>query len=307
MFDDPSRSRSPADDVGVLTRHPGVDGLVVAYLAFTSGIYWRHGWPSETHLFLFGLHWAGILAIAAVRRFLLRRPPETWGWLRFLHAWYPAMILPFVYRELAVLNRIVTDRYYDDLVLQWEAWLFRGFPVLGFSRWVTHPWVSELLHFGYVSYYTMIPALGLTLYLTRRYRAFQAYMFTLIATFYFCYLWFIFFPVEGPHYTYPTLEGGLQHGWFRSFAVAVLARGAARGAAFPSSHVAVALVTVLCAYRWDRRVFWGLLPLGTVLTLGTVYGRFHYAVDALAGLAVAGLFAVLGPWLYERMTPRPIS
>jgi membrane-associated phospholipid phosphatase len=302
-----SRSPWPADDPSVLTHHPGVDGLVVAYLAFTSGLYWRNGWPSRSHLLLFGLHWIGIFAIAALRRFLLRCPPGTWAGLRFLHAWYPAMILPLVYRELAVLNRIVTDRYYDAWVLQWEARLFGGFPVLTFSQRIPHPWVSEILHFGYVSYYTMIPALGLTLYLSRRYRAFHAYMFTLMATFFFCYLWFIFFPVEGPHYAYPTLEGSLQDGWFRRWALAVLARGAARGAAFPSSHVAAAVVTVLGAYRWDRRVFWVLLPLGTALTLGTVYGRFHYAVDALAGLVVAGLFAVVGPLLYERLGPRPLE
>ena len=32
-----------------------------------------------------------------------------------------------------------------------------------------------------------------------------------------------------------------------------------------------------------------LLPFTTGLILATVYGQFHYAVDALAGLAVAAL------------------
>ena len=74
--------------------------------------------------------------------------------------------------------------------------------------------------------------------------------------------------------------------------MAVLARrvlegGSAWGTAFPSSHVAVALVAAVCAWRGFRPLGALLLPAAVLLSLATVYCQFHYAVDALAGAALA--------------------
>ena len=66
----------------------------------------------------------------------------------------------------------------------------------------------------------------------------------------------------------------------------LLAAGSSRGTAFPSSHVAAAVVATLAALRTQRRVGIVLGVLTAGLTVGTVYGGFHYAVDALAGVAV---------------------
>ena len=69
----------------------------------------------------------------------------------------------------------------------------------------------------------------------------------------------------------------------------LLAEGSAWGTAFPSSHVAVALVAAWCAWCFVRPLGFVLLPAAVLLALGTVYGQFHYAVDAVAGAALAGL------------------
>jgi membrane-associated phospholipid phosphatase len=75
------------------------------------------------------------------------------------------------------------------------------------------------------------------------------------------------------------------------------------GAAFPSSHVAAAACTLYFSFRYLRRLF----PFHTVavvlLCLSTVYGRYHYAVDVVAGLATAACLVPLGNWLYVRLAP----
>jgi membrane-associated phospholipid phosphatase len=78
----------------------------------------------------------------------------------------------------------------------------------------------------------------------------------------------------------------------------LLNHGAAWGTAFPSSHVAVSLVASVAGTRAHPPSGFGLLPLAVLLTLGTVYGQFHYAIDALFGLIVgACVLAVgLGRW-----------
>src|SRR5258705_389345 len=58
---------------------------------------------------------------------------------------------------------------------------------------------------------------------------------------------------------------------------------------FPSSHVAASLVSALCALRYQRRVGAIVAPIVAALVLATVYGGFHYAVDALVGVILGGL------------------
>ena len=296
-----NRPRLSTTDPRWLVVHPIVDRLVILYLAGTSVIFWWNGVPAVGHRIIFGIHWLAIGGIVVLRRWLSGQPPERRSGMRKIHAFYPIASLPLLYKELAVLNRIVTDRYYDPVVRRWEQWLFPSAPVMRLSQWIDHPLLSEFFHFSYISYYWMIIALSLALYCTRQYRQYQVYVFTLLLTFYFCYLWFIFFPVEGPRYSVTPLAPALRQGPFYRLSHWILAQGAARGTAFPSSHVAAGVVTLLCAWTMAPRWFWTMLPFAVGLVVGTVYGRFHYAVDATAGLGVAFLFRWIGPALYRRM------
>lgn len=66
---------------------------------------------------------------------------------------------------------------------------------------------------------------------------------------------------------------------------------AIHGGCMPSSHVAVALVSLVYILKYNRR--WGMvcLLLVTMLCLGTVWGRFHYVSDVVGGVLIA-LFAL---------------
>jgi membrane-associated phospholipid phosphatase len=59
---------------------------------------------------------------------------------------------------------------------------------------------------------------------------------------------------------------------------------------FPSAHVssAFAATWALFAYLPERRrIGWGMLIYAVSVAVATVYGRYHYAADAVAGLAVS--------------------
>ena len=55
----------------------------------------------------------------------------------------------------------------------------------------------------------------------------------------------------------------------------------------------------------NRRTFWILAPFAVSLTLGTVYGRFHYGIDMAAGLVWASAAFLAAPPLIRRLGPRP--
>ena len=72
----------------------------------------------------------------------------------------------------------------------------------------------------------------------------------------------------------------------------ILAAGSSRGAAFPSSHMAVTVAQTVMAFRWQPKLGAILALVSLLVGVGAVYGGFHYGVDmiagALLGLVVAG-------------------
>ena len=58
---------------------------------------------------------------------------------------------------------------------------------------------------------------------------------------------------------------------------------------FPSMHVAISFLAWMYAFRNSRRLFFLLAPFVLSLWVSTVYLRYHYLVDVLAGLVIAPL------------------
>ena len=71
-------------------------------------------------------------------------------------------------------------------------------------------------------------------------------------------------------------------------------------AAFPSSHVGVAIVMMILAFRGSKKLFFGLLPFFMLLCCATVYIKAHYLIDALAGSITGVLTYILSSCLYKR-------
>jgi hypothetical protein len=65
---------------------------------------------------------------------------------------------------------------------------------------------------------------------------------------------------------------------------------------FPSIHAAISLYLLLFDWRNFRARFWRMLMPTTILWVSTVYLRYHYAVDLIAGFAVC----LVGWWVARR-------
>ncbi len=112
-------------------------------------------------------------------------------------------------------------------------------------------------------------------------------VFASAVAFYISYLGFIFLPVEGPRYALAALHQIEIKGFvFAPLAQWIVKVGGLRGGCMPSSHVAVACVVFVFCYKYSRRLFYFLGPLILSLFVGTVWGRFHYLSDVVAGILV---------------------
>ncbi|HEU5210622.1 MAG TPA: phosphatase PAP2 family protein [Longimicrobiales bacterium] len=285
-----------------------LDRLFAAYLAL-SGVALLFPHRPDGWLLLGAVH-----IVAAM--FLLRTPP--FGALRarlhsmaprltsLLHDWYVLLLIPALYTELAVLNRSVWNgRYFDELIIRLETLFFGGQPSQSLAAAVPELWLSEPLHFAYLSYYLIIFGPPLLLYLRSRTAEFRATTFTLMLTFFAHYLFFVYFPVQGPRYLFPAPLGGIEDGFFYQVAHRVLEAGSAQGSAFPSSHVGVSVAQTLCVARFMPRLTLPVALLTVGLAAGAVYGGFHYAIDAIVGAALGALMVLIAPRLQRALEGEP--
>ncbi len=248
--------------------------------------------------------WLGLClahaAMLAVGYWWSGRPLQDRGLAGFLRDIYPFLFIVYLYWELRYLALLFADGYHDAFVLGLEEWLFGEQLAMTFSQRFPYLWLSETLHLAYAFYWIQLPLAAMALYLRGRLAGFRELAYVELVVFFGCYLAFIFFPVAGPHYQFPVISGPLAEGFFYQLVHAVLEDGGSKGAAFPSSHVAVAVTILLVSWRHDRLVC-GLMAIPVIgLTVGTVYGRFHYGVDALSGVLAAVILVSLA-WL---MRPR---
>ena len=88
-----------------------------------------------------------------------------------------------------------------------------------------------------------------------------------------------------------SLEG--SHPWdsaVRRFNLGLLGTASIRVNTFPSGHAAEALACALLVFGAPRPVFLAMLLAALAVPAGAVFGRYHYALDAISGWLVA--FAV---------------
>jgi membrane-associated phospholipid phosphatase len=260
-----------------------LDRWTLGYLAVTSTALswrWNAGLPHRELLALVHLLLGGLV-------FLAPRARAQGGFGGLLGEFYPLIVVTALYTELGLLNTAAGVSH-DALVQAWEEALFGGQPSLDWIRAQPWPALAWPLHVGYLSYYFILVVAPLGLWITGRRDAARRTLLLEMASLYICYSIFLVFPVAGPRYLFPLARNAATETAIAVFTQKLLNTGSAWGTAFPSSHVAVALVCAVSAW-WEWRALGAvLLPLAVLLTLGTVYGQFHYAVDALAGAVVAG-------------------
>ncbi len=274
------------------------DVVLAAYLLVTAVLALAGG--SRAGLILGLAHGAAAAAVVLIAR----RPLPRAALLRFLRVAYPLLLMPVLYAELRVLDQLLFHGFFDPTVQGWEQAVFGTQLSVAAARALPYAWLSVILHLGYVSYYLIVPTAAVAAYLAGGMEALERATTTIALGFFICYLFFLVFPVAGPRYLFPPLSGPPARSEVYAVVHAVLDRGSSKGTAFPSSHVAAAVSSLLAASRESRRAFAILLLPVTALVLGTVYGRFHYGVDAMAGLLVAAAAFAVTPWLVARLGAR---
>ncbi len=248
-------------------------------------------------------HGLAVMLILIVIPWLEQRSRQPM--VHFLRHWYLVFAYTFIYWDVGHYIHLIFPGFFDQTIIRLETWIFGISPNLWLQR-LDYPLLTELMQLAYASYWFTIPIGAAMFYFHKRYREYEVFLFTVSLTFFLSYLLFILVPATGPRIALAdqitaTYRGILLAPVIRRF----VAHSGLVGGAFPSSHVAVAVV-VLC-FLWHyfpttgRRIF---LPIVIGLSLGTVFGQYHYLTDVIAGLAMGLLLGVYGVRYCQRKTAR---
>ena len=243
----------------------------------------RNPWNGCSRPRLAGLGTPDALRIVAD----LERREAVAGILRVIRDWHPLVLFPFLYKEVERLAQVLGDWRLTAAIPAWESALFAGQPSLYLSERLAFVPLSEYLHFCYLSYVIVIPSLAAYRYVSGRQTAFGELLLLLSTVLLGSYLFFILLPVDSPYYLSQRLGPPLSGHFFFDLVHQISDRGGARGGAFPSAHVSGAVVMCLVAWRHQPRLAYLLVPITGSVMIATVYGRFHYVLDTLAGAALA--------------------
>ena len=275
-----------------------VDSLSVAFLgllmAVTLGFHARvPGW------FALSLRYAGVIALVFSAAYVRRRRPES-ALFRQVHDFLVLFVILFTFDSLSGLTQYVNGPEKDPALAAIDLATFGAHPGAWLQGFI-HPALTDILQLCYTSYYFLPVSFCLLLYYRVGHEEYDRAVYGLTLGFFISYLGYLFVPALGPRF---YLDGVFTHDLMRGhLATAIndtlntLENG--NRDAFPSGHTEIVLIMLIYAWRYRRWFFWVSLPLVSGLIMATMYLRYHYVVDVVAGAALAPVSVWAGGRLYR--------
>lgn len=250
------------------------------------------------HLAVTALFWTYALACPALVLWCARAPSPTRWRIRLL--WYPSVMGLAFYSLPAAIAAL--GRPNADALLAGIDQHLLGAAVAERLAPIAQPVVTDVLLVAYLFFFVVL-VFGPGYYCVKdlpRFRQCIVGLFSLYAIGFSGYVWL---PAGGP-YQFLSALPAMPLGPIATFMRPVI-HGASNGVdVFPSIHFAASFYLLVFDYWHHRRRFWLWLAPISLLWLSTVYLRYHYLIDLVAGLAVAA-FGLLIAALHARRHPLP--
>jgi membrane-associated phospholipid phosphatase len=219
--------------------------------------------------------------------------------INFLRYLYPILMYVFLYKAIDPFMLSVHSDWMDKYINHIEFFVFGNEPTILLQKIVT-PVLTEILKFAYFSYYFIVFVPALYFYFAKKEKIFDEYVESVSIAFYICYIGFVLFPVQGPRYEFSGFYTvNLDGYFFTRLQDFIMAKGSTHGGCMPSSHVAASCMAWRVINRHFKKMSYFLLPLVILLCFSTVYHRYHYFSDVVAGLIVVWVASYLRDYFKE--------
>lgn len=181
----------------------------------------------------------------------------------------------------------------DGTLAQWDALLLgdapRGLMLLESPSWVTDIFMACYLFF----FYYLVG--GLLYYCLKDLNQFRIIVVGFCTLYALGYVGYMLMPAVGPVDELGSRTGG----WLTNTGGSIIAQRGNGVDVFPSIHMAASLYLLLFDFKHRRNHFWWVLAPTVGLWISTVYLRYHYGVDLIAGIILALGCVWLTRWFAE--------
>jgi hypothetical protein len=204
--------------------------------------------------------------------------------LAFVASFWLLPVLTLGHDLLGPLVMAITPGLRDGQLAAMDQRLFGFQASVEIGRFVPG-WLTDVLMVCYYGHFIWPLALGVVLYFSGRRESFDEYLLALSLFFALNYVAYTLVPAIGPRYFLSaSFHQPLEGVWVTPYLDSVMRMPMFSKDCFPSGHTGTCLLVMVCAWRFERRVFWTMLVPGTGLIAATLVGRFHYATDLLCAL-----------------------
>jgi hypothetical protein len=222
-----------------------------------------------------------------------QRNPTTRRWRTRL-LWYPCVMgAAFFTLNHAIWLLGIPDA--DPMLTQLDNTLL-GAPATHYFGPLESAWLTELMVAAYLFFFYYLVS-GPFYYWRHDLINFRKCIVGLFTLYALGFTGYTVFPAGGPQID-PSLAP-LHGGWLARFFLPVIKAGSNQIDVFPSIHGAASLYVLVFDFWHYRKRFWILLVPTAALWVSTVYLRYHYVVDLLAG-GVITVISLAVAWRYER-------
>ncbi len=209
--------------------------------------------------------------------------------------WVPMALTLGAFREMELFVPMHYNAHYENAWMAWDQVVLQQW---GLKRVIESlgPVIPTYLELCYLLVYGVGTFCVIILWIQKRrcaaervYQVDRFYVVLLVGTL-LAYALFPYFPTRPPRIAFPGMDTPATHDVFRRLNLFLLRKATIHSGVFPSAHVSSAFAAswaMFLALPSKKRYGWGLLFYAMSVSLATVYGRYHYAADALAGFLVS--------------------
>jgi hypothetical protein len=237
-----------------------------------------HGGAARLWSFLF----FGCVLVCVAVFFWAEAKPTPWRWRVRLLTYPSVMGISFYAMGEAV--PLLGFGKVDTLLLGWDRALLGETPAVAWQKFL-NPWTTDFTMAGYLFFFYYLVA-GPGVYCVKDLRKFRQCIVGLFTMYGLAFTGYTVLPAGGP-WRWMTFDAPLHGPLLLDWVLKPVNDGSNAVDVFPSVHLAASLYLLMFDWQNGRRRFWIYLLPCLVLWWSTMFLRFHYFVDLLAGAAAA--------------------
>jgi membrane-associated phospholipid phosphatase len=269
--------------------------VLVAFFSFITAI--TPFFPNRPNLGLRPLF--ELIAVTAVLATLAKFEQGRWTRLvGTIRDWLPILLTLLAFREMELFLPLSFDGRLESEWIRLDRALLDGYHLRAAVESLG-PVIPFYLEMCYLLVYGVGPICVGILYRSGKRALVDRFWVVYLTGTLLAYALFPYFPSQPPRIVFPGLDNPHVLTWARQLNLFILNKATIHVGVFPSAHVSSAFA---CAWAMflllpqRKRVGWVLVLYAVSVGVATVYGRYHYMADVIAGFGISlasGALAIL--------------